>query len=81
VQDPEAQDEDPDRPPWVLAANRDQRLDRPECRREDPDEATVPPAGEQREPAGELNDPDDDPDPFRPANDTPGSPSVSTAQG
>ena len=29
----------------------EQRFDRPERRREDPDEATVPPAAEQREPA------------------------------
>src|ERR1700722_3032903 len=63
VEDVDAQRENGQRPPWVCAANRQQRLERAEGRGEDSDEPAVTSATKQREAASELNDAHDDRDP------------------
>src|SRR5689334_24736815 len=59
VQHPQADGEDAQRPERIDAADREQRLDRPDARADDADRHPVRVAGSQREATGELDDPDD----------------------
>src|SRR6478609_6132818 len=54
VDDVDAQEEQRQRPPRVVAADRQQRRDRPEAAADEPDVAAVRVADHQREPAREL---------------------------
>src|SRR4051812_42501187 len=60
VEDVDAQGEDPERPPRVRAADRQQGADRTEAGADDADHPPVRVAGQQREAAGELDQPEDD---------------------
>src|SRR5215213_3890241 len=55
VDDPHAQEEDGERPPWVGAADRQQRADRAQAAADDADDPAVGVAGQKREAAGELD--------------------------
>src|SRR4051812_48441258 len=63
VDDVHAEEEDGQRPPRIVAADREQRPDRAQARADDPDDATVRVADHQREAPAELDDPKDDQDP------------------
>src|SRR5215218_132739 len=63
VEDVEAQEEDCQRPPRVVAADREQGSDGSEAGADDPDHPAERVADEQREAAGDLDDPEDDQDP------------------
>src|SRR5215210_7291172 len=63
VDDVDAQEEDPQRPPRVGAADRQERPDRAEGRADDRDDASEGIAGQERETAGELEDTEQDQDP------------------
>src|SRR5437764_2865147 len=63
VDDPQADREHAQRPERVGAADRQQRAERAEGGRGDPEHAAEPPAGQEREPRDDLDDAQDDGDP------------------
>src|SRR3954470_10959688 len=60
VDDPDAEEEDPQLPERVMVAHGEQGSNRPEAAADDADEAAPGITGHQREPTGELDHPEDD---------------------
>src|SRR5215207_3467349 len=58
--DPEAEGEEGQVPPWVAVAHRQERSDRAEAAADDPNHPTIDVAGHQREAPRQLDHPEDD---------------------